>query len=249
MTRWVLEGLRTGVKSTRYPFAAETASGVSPGRPASRAGAARNAVAASPCPTGAITGVGNASALDYRHCVHCQRCRDSEPSVADWENGYEWAVAEAAEALKRQFRRSLHIRFVDAGACGGCMSEVRQLNNPYYNMHRLGFFLTPTPRNADVLMVAGPVTRAMWQPLRGTYEALPTPRRVLAIGVCAASGGVFGPSIAVAGGASEVLPVDVVVPGCPPPPLAILHGLLVLVGRKPPRSFESRPAEPMESAT
>ena len=105
------------------------------------------------------------------------------------------------------------------------MSEARQINNPYYNMHRLGFFITPTPRNADVLLVAGPVADAMRLPLRKTYEAMPTPKRVVAIGACAASGGIFGPSFAASGGAAEIIPVDVIVPGCPPPPLAILHGL------------------------
>ena len=251
MTRWVLEGLRTGIKSTRYPFVAEIAAGVSPGRPEGRADAVRDAVAAASCPTDAIVAADGASAVDHRHCVHCQRCRDAEPAVVDWQQTYEWAgerdAGHAAEVLQRQFQRSLHIRFVDAGACGACMSEVRQLNNPYYNMHRLGFFLTPTPRNADVLIVAGPVPRAMWQPLQDTYAALPPPRRVMAIGVCAVSGGVFGPSLAVAGGAAGALPVDVVVPGCPPPPLAILHGLLVLVGRKPPRPLVSHPATTVEA--
>lgn len=137
------------------------------------------------------------------------------------------------------FGRSLHVRFVDAGACGACMSEARQINNPYYNMHRLGFFITPSPRSADILLVAGPVSDAMRLPLRKTYDAMPTPKRVVAIGACAASGGVFGPSFAALGGVAEIIPVDVVVPGCPPPPLAILHGLLVAVERKPPSALIS----------
>ena len=161
---------------------------------------------------------------------------------AAWEPGYEWAVqvSDVATALRKltgMFGRSLHVRFVDAGACGACMSEARQINNPYYNMHRLGFFITPTPRSADVLLVAGPVSDAMQLPLRKTYEAMPTPKRVVAIGACAASGGVFGPSFAALGGAAEIIPVDVIVPGCPPPPLAILHGLLVAVQRKPPAAL------------
>ena len=100
--------------------------------------------------------------------------------------------------------------------------------------------MTPTPRNADVLLVSGPVSDAMRIPLRKAYDAMPTPKRVVAIGACAIFGGVFGPSFAAAGGASEILPVDVVVPGCPPPPLAILHGLLLVVERKPPRSWSLR---------
>ena len=145
----------------------------------------------------------------------------------------------ALHKLAGMFGRSLHVRFVDAGACGACMSEARQINNPYYNMHRLGFFITPTPRSADILLVAGPVSDAMRLPLRKTYEAMPTPKRVVAIGACAASGGVFGPSFAAFGGAAEIIPVDVIVPGCPPPPLAILHGLLVAVERKPPSALVS----------
>jgi Ni,Fe-hydrogenase III small subunit len=110
-------------------------------------------------------------------------------------------------------------------------------------MHRLGFFTTPTPRNADVLLVSGPVSDAMRLPLRKAYEAMPEPKRVVAIGACAIFGGVFGSSFAASGGASEIVPVDVVVPGCPPPPLAILHGLLLVVGRKPPARPVSRPGE------
>lgn len=160
-----------------------------------------------------------------------------------WDTGFEWATHAdtkiAYQALQAAFGRSLYIRFVDAGACGACMSEARQLNNPDHNMHRLGFFITPTPRNADVLLVAGPVSDAMRLPLRKTYAAVPPPKRVVAIGACAISGGVFGPSYAASAGVEKVIPVDVVVPGCPPPPLAILHGLLLVVGRKPPAA---RPA-------
>ena len=154
--------------------------------------------------------------------------------------------------LRRRERRKatqdgpLRIRFVDAGACGACISEARQLNNPYYNMRRLGFFITPTPRNADVLLVAGPVSDAMRLPLRKSYEAMPGPKRVVVIGACAISGGVFGPSFAASGCVEEVILVDVVVPGCPPPPLAILHGLLLVVEKKPPRPLVSSPPDPGE---
>jgi Ni,Fe-hydrogenase III small subunit len=195
------------------------------------------------CPARAIVRGNDAVTIDQGRCVHCFRCRRDVDEPAAWEPGYEWAVqsseAAALNKLAGMFGRSLHIRFVDAGACGACMSEARQINNPYYNMHRLGFFITPTPRSADILLVAGPVSDAMRLPLRKTYEAMPTPKRVVAIGACAASGGVFGPSFAALGGAGEIIPVDVIVPGCPPPPLAILHGLLVAVQRKPPSSLLS----------
>lgn len=184
--------------------------------------------------------------IDKGRCVHCFRCaHETEGAVALWDAGFEWAeftdTNGALGKLERAFGRSLHIRFVDAGACGACMSEARQLNNPYYNMHRLGFFMTPTPRNADILLVAGPVSDGMRVALRSTYEAIPRPKRVLAIGACAISGGVFGPSYAASAGVHEVIPVDVTVPGCPPPPLAILHGLLLVVGRKPPPPVPAAP--------
>ncbi len=247
MTRWVWEGLKSGIRTTRYPAATERAAGVSPGRPRARAGLeARLRAAETGCPTGAIAPAEEGSRVDYRRCIHCFRCLPESPEAAvAWEEGYEWAgvpeEAEAARELGCLFRRSLNIRFVDAGACGACMGEVRQIDNPYYNMHRLGFFLTPTPRNADVLLVAGPVTEAMRQALRETFEAMPPPKRVVAMGVCALSGGVFGPSAAAAGGVADVVPVDVTIPGCPPPPLAILHGLLVAVQRKPPAPLASVP--------
>jgi Ni,Fe-hydrogenase III small subunit len=252
MTNWVLKGLRTGIRTTGYPQRPETAAGVSPGRPArtplQSAAAAERLV--DRCPTDAISGQGAAIAINHGRCIHCFRChRIGDDGAVSWESTYEWAAytndnAAALGKLHQIFGRSLHIRFVDAGACGACMSEARQLNNPYYNMHRLGFFMTPTPRNADVLVVAGPVSDAMRHPLRKTYEAIPPPKRVVAIGACAISGGIFGSTFAVAGGAEKIIPVDVVVPGCPPPPLAILHGLLVVVKRKPPSAIKSPISRP-----
>jgi Ni,Fe-hydrogenase III small subunit len=248
MANWVLKGLRTGIKSSSYPERPEDAPGISPGRPVgTELTAARAEELARRCPTGAIAARDGGIAVDYGHCVHCSRCHEGQgEDEAAWDPGYEWAghadeAAAVHRKLDRAFGRSLHIRFVDAGACGACISEARQLNSPYYNMHRLGFFITPTPRNADVLLIAGPVSDAMRLPLRKVYEAIPTPKRVVAIGACAISGGVFGPSFAALGGASEVVPVDVVVPGCPPPPLAILHGLLLVVDKKPPSRLVSLP--------
>ena len=133
----------------------------------------------------------------------------------------------------------MNVLVVDTGDCGACLNEVKQLNNPYYNMHRLGFFVTPTPRQADVMLVVGPLTDHMRLPLQKTFDAMPTPKCVIAVGACALSGGVFAPSFACGTGAADLLPVDVAVPGNPPPPLAILHGLLVAVGRKPPVSLRS----------
>jgi Ni,Fe-hydrogenase III small subunit len=249
MANWVLKGLRTGIRTTAYPRRPERAVGVSPGRPrgARLDSGEKIASLVERCPTGAITRADGGVAIGQNRCIHCLRCRRDGDAVVPWEASYEWAThsteAAAARKLEAIFRRSLHIRFVDAGACGACISEARQLNNPYYNMHRLGFFMTPTPRNADVLLVSGPVSDAMRLPLRKAYDAMPEPKRVVAIGACAIFGGIFGASFATAGGASAIVPVDVVIPGCPPPPLAILHGLLLVVERKPPATSVSSPSE------
>jgi len=153
-------------------------------------------------------------------------------------------IGDASEQLKtrvqRLFGHSLHIRHVDAGSCNACESEIKLLMNPYYDIQRLGIFFTTSPRHADLLLVTGPVTRAMEDPLRQTYEAMPDPRLVVAVGACACSGGVFGPSAFTRGGVGEMLPVDVFIPGCPPSPLTLIHGLLLALGRAEQRMHGSK---------
>jgi len=139
-------------------------------------------------------------------------------------------AGELKERTYRLFGRSLHIRTFDSGSCAVCESEIRLLSSPYYDLHRLGFFFTPAPRHADLLLVSGPGVRAADTALLKTLEAIPEPRIVLAVGACAL-GGVFAEDELVHGRVDEVVPVDVYVPGCPPSPLALLHGLLVAVGR------------------
>ena len=239
MSRWVLTGLKMGTKTTQYPREQEPRAGVSPGLPITGGAEGRTPEI---CPTAALNTVEGQIAVDYRRCIHCFRCaRSSQSAPLDWQPGYEWAARKADEPVLDSvtFGRSLNVLVVDAGDCGSCLSETAQLSGPYYNIHRLGFFITPTPRNADVLLVVGPVTDQMRAALKKAYDAMPTPRRVVAAGVCALSGGIFGPSLATGAGAGDVVPVDVEVPGCPPPPLAILHGLLVAVGRKPPAAMAS----------
>ncbi|MGH9553514.1 MAG: NADH-quinone oxidoreductase subunit B family protein [Terriglobales bacterium] len=186
----------------------------------------------------AIAASEKTATVDLRTCVWCQRCHFGSSNPLNWDASYEWAQTPANNAdyarLHAAFDRSLHVMVVDAGDCGACLQEVKQLNNPLYNMHRLGIFLTATPRTADVLLVVGPVSENMRGPLLKTYEAIPDPKRVMAVGTCAISGGVFGKSFMSAGGLGMVVPVDLEVPGDPPPPLAILHGLLVVAGRKRP---------------
>jgi Ni,Fe-hydrogenase III small subunit len=142
-------------------------------------------------------------------------------------------TARRARTLPRPFRRSIHIRHVDTGSDGAVEQEIAALLNPYYDMQRLGFFFTATPRHADVLLVTGPVTTSMEEHLRRTYEAMPDPRIVVAAGTDACSGGIWsGPDVL--GGVDKVLPVDVYIPGDPPSPITLLHGLLLATGRALP---------------
>jgi len=244
MSLWFWHGLRRGIQSTRYPAAPETAPGVSPGRPVATVFSSPEeaARAALNCPVHAITASDKIAAVDLKTCVWCEDCHFGNTDLLNWNTDYEWAQVpaqrSAAPAFERPFSRSLHVMVVDAGDCGACLNEVKQLNSPLYNMHRLGIFLTATPRTADVLLVVGPVSENMRGPLLKTYEAMPDPKRVLAVGTCAISGGVFGKSFMSAGGVGMVLPVDLEVPGDPPPPLAIFHGLLVLTGRKLPLALQ-----------
>ncbi|HTT13933.1 MAG TPA: hypothetical protein VMG60_23960 [Burkholderiaceae bacterium] len=230
MNIWPLRGLLTPVPATRYPATQETATGVTPGRPR-----AASAEAVLVCPTGALLSEAGHVNIDLARCVHCFRCTRQAAAPAAWESDYEWARPRGQRgALPAAFRRSIHVRVLDAGDCSACLAELLQLESPAYSVHRLGIYITPTPRDADVLLVVGPVTNAMRAPLEQAYAAMPTPKRVIAAGACAASGGLFGPSFASNGGAAGAVPIDLVVPGCPPPPLAILHGLLVVMGRAAP---------------
>jgi Ni,Fe-hydrogenase III small subunit len=239
MNNWVFKGLRTGIKTTSYPDGEETTPGVSPGLPRGGEFTEDEASLIAPrCPNEALRQEGRKVVVDYRRCIHSFRCLRGLQTPIDWQSEYEWATSVSEDAdpkrrLGKAFKRSAHILVVDTGDCGACLNEIKQLNNPFYNMHRLGFFITPTPRDADILMVVGPVTVHMRLPLLKAYNAMPTPKRIIAVGACALSGGVFGPSFISGAGVADVLPVDVEIPGNPPPPLAILHGLLVAVGRKP----------------
>lgn len=139
--------------------------------------------------------------------------------------------------------RALTIRQVDAGSCNGCELEIHALNNPYYNIEGLGIKFVASPRHADMLLVTGPVARNMELALRRTYDATPDPKLVVAVGNCGCDGGIFGESYASCGQVSNVIPVTVAVPGCPPAPIEIMRGILTAVGRCRPRPEEIREAE------
>ena len=134
---------------------------------------------------------------------------------------------------RQRLGRSLHIRQVDAGSCNGCELEIGALNNPYYDIERFGMHFVASPRHADCLLVTGPVTRNMADPLKRTYEATPAPKIVVAIGDCAYDCSVFRHGYGVVGPVSAILPVDAVVHGCPPEPRAILLGILAALDKHP----------------
>ena len=136
------------------------------------------------------------------------------------------------ERARKHFGRSLHIREVDAGSCNGCELEIGALNNPYYDLERFGMHFVASPRHADCLLVTGPVTRNMADPLKRTYDATPAPKIVVAIGDCAHDCGVFKGGYAVMGPVSSILPVDAVVHCCPPAPCEILLGILAALDKR-----------------
>jgi Ni,Fe-hydrogenase III small subunit len=135
--------------------------------------------------------------------------------------------------IQRRFGRSLHIRQVDAGSCNGCELEISGLVGPHYDLERFGLHFVASPRHADCLLVTGPVTLNMAEALRRTYDATPDPKFVVAVGDCGRDGGIFRGSYAVLGGVDRVVPVEAVIPGCPPSPAALLAGLLEAIGRQP----------------
>jgi Ni,Fe-hydrogenase III small subunit len=131
-----------------------------------------------------------------------------------------------SDSMLRTIGRALVIRHVDAGSCNGCELEIHALNNPYYNLEALGIKFSASPRHADMLLVTGPVAKNMEIALKRAYDATPDPKLVVAVGDCGCNGGIFGESYASCGRVSNVIPVDVAVPGCPPTPLALMQGIL-----------------------
>jgi Ni,Fe-hydrogenase III small subunit/ferredoxin len=260
MSPWVLRGLRDGVVTTRWPARPDPyadnwdgpATVIDP-EPHGAAGLAAI------CPTGAISQNGGGQVfLDQGRCVLCGRCVRQRPDVFSWSGGTASAainrpglvvpdISETGEALSAvraalsartaALRRSVHLRHVDAGSDGSEEQEIAALLNPVYDIHRLGIFFTASPRHADVLLVTGAGAHGMAEPLRRTYDGMPEPKIVIAIGTDAVSGGMLGAEdqrcYATSGGVGMIVPVDVWLPGSPPPPFAILHALLLAIGRPP----------------
>ena len=261
---WVFRGLRNGILTSRWPKHADDYFDQFPasvrvvGSPDT--GAPPRAVsAAAACPTRAIS-VEPQPQLDRGRCIVCGRCVQIAPEWFGWEPGSATArltretlvtgdVDESDEALAalraslarrvRRLRRSVHLRHIDTGSDGSDEWEIQALTNPVYDLHRLGIFFTASPRHADILLVTGIGAAGMIEPLRRTLDAMPAPTVVIAVGTDAVSGGLIGRGYTGGVGVSEIVPVDVWVPGAPASPFSVLHGILLALGRVPlpgPRS-------------
>jgi Ni,Fe-hydrogenase III small subunit/ferredoxin len=259
---WVLRGLRDGVVTTRWPARpdpyAEAWRG--PARPLEPGGPRADLTGL--CPTGAITVTGGTVRVDQGRCILCGRCVAERPGVFAWSEGAtgpaaltreqliipelpetDAAVAAARARLAertRALRRSVHVRHVDAGSDGSEEWEIQALLGPVYDLHRLGVFITASPRHADVLLVTGAGTRGMVGPLRTTYDGMPDPKVVIAVGTDAVSGGLLADSEATTSGVTATVPTDIFVAGSPPSPFGILNALLIAVGYLAPGGKRAR---------
>ena len=189
--------------------------------------------------------------LNYGDCIACSRCIAAgsgafryaervdrcgvrkEALIRRWDIQShtevvedEPALSQAAEQIRSLVGRALNIRQVDAGSCNGCEGEIVALTNPYYDLERFGIHFVASPKHADMLLVTGPVTRNMAAALKNAYDAVPSPKLVVAVGACGCGGGIFGGSHAVVGPVDAVIPVDGYIPGCPPTPKMLLTGIL-----------------------
>ena len=164
--------------------------------------------------------------LLVRQILRSGLCTEPAPEPNDaWRVDGERVQGE----ILRLLGRALTIRQVDAGSCNGCELEIHALNNPYYNLEGRGIRFVASPRHADMLLVTGPVAANMKIAVQRAYEATPEPKLVVAVGDCGCTGGIFGESYASCGRVANVIPVDVAIPGCPPPPLEILRGIFTAV--------------------
>jgi Ni,Fe-hydrogenase III small subunit/formate hydrogenlyase subunit 6/NADH:ubiquinone oxidoreductase subunit I len=247
----LLDPLRHPAGTSRYPAEAPLVAPAARGLPEiDPARCERTGECVTACPTRAIRldPAGGLPILDAGRCVFCAACVEACPGgaismsrrvelastdraglVASMERVTSAELTEAAvrRRILGRLGRSLHVRHLDAGSCNGCDWEIAALLNSYHDIQRLGIDVVASPRHADVLLVTGVMTRNLAEAARRTYDAMPEPRLVVAVGACAISGGVFAGSPESGDGAAGTIPVHVSVPGCPPRPEAIIQGLLM----------------------
>jgi Ni,Fe-hydrogenase III small subunit/ferredoxin-like protein FixX len=194
--------------------------------------------------------------LSYAECIGCGRCEEHGEGAVTAAQRFPWcglpkpnivrlwdleSLIEitpprpnpeiARGQIQSLLGKALNIRQLDAGSCNGCETEISALTNPYYDLERFGIHFVASPKHADMLLVTGPVTRNMAEAVKATYEAVPSPKLVVAVGACGCSGGIFAGSHAVVGGVDSVIPVDGYIPGCPPTPAMLMTGILEVLGR------------------
>ncbi len=254
MLGWLPRGLRKGRITTAYPRRPEHPPPGFQGPIVLLSTSAAGNRLEQLCPTGAIAvdGAGRLT-LDRARCILCGACVRAAPQRFAFDDRYESAAPTRADLVERSapadapdlefqrartalgeqaraLRRSIHVRHIDTGSDGSEEWEIQALWNPYYDIQRLGFFLTSSPRHADVLLVSGGVTGPMRGPLELTWQLMPEPKALVAVGTDACSGGLAAATGLTAGGVDSLLPVDVFIPGSPPSPIALIDGLLMAVG-------------------
>jgi Ni,Fe-hydrogenase III small subunit len=249
-----LRGLKKGILTSKFPKSEPTSEEV-PNRsiPPKALPSSDWRLGKSICPTGAIQYGGEIERghIDLGKCIYCQKCSEAGFSFAVEDRSTslqvsisrstgkelsESQIVEKYEKARRVFGKSFHMLMIDVGSCNACNLEVMNLGNPYYDMNRLGIFFTNSPKHADALVVVGALNKSMVDVLRRTYESMPSPKLVIAVGTCPISGGIFQGTEGFASPIADVIPVDVIVPGCPPTPIQILQGLLIAMGRGLPRN-------------
>lgn len=245
-----LQRLKQGHRTIAFPRAEPTLPDRFRGRPALEAGKcpAGCRACADACPTEAVRRKDGPPTIDLGRCLFCGECQAACPhgalafgrdyslaarARADLEDGATAKVAGALDAKARSiFGRSLRLRQVSAGGCNACEADTNVLSTVVFDLGRFGVQFVASPRHADGLLVTGPVPENMKLALEKTWEAIPAPKLVIAVGACAISGGPYAGGREVVGGADKVVPVDLYVPGCPPHPITILDGMLRLLGRR-----------------